>query len=164
MTREFTKQEKIAWLAAQPKKPLSSKLLVWDERRELLVIKPNYKKHWDIPGGMVEAWESPLEGAIREIKEELGLVIAPEALQFAGVRYGTSKVSQGDFLHFLFHTSITKPARDALQIDESEIEAYRWLPQEQAVAMLAGNHLRQFIAKVLQSQQPRYADGDDRLL
>ena len=38
--------------------------------------------HWGLWGGRVEAGESPLEGAAREICEELTLNVQPESLRF----------------------------------------------------------------------------------
>jgi 8-oxo-dGTP pyrophosphatase MutT (NUDIX family) len=37
------------------------------------MVEPAYKGDWEIPGGTVEADESPHSAACREIKEELGL-------------------------------------------------------------------------------------------
>jgi len=34
-----------------------------------------YAGYWGLPGGTVEAGETPLEGMTREIKEELGIII-----------------------------------------------------------------------------------------
>jgi 8-oxo-dGTP pyrophosphatase MutT (NUDIX family) len=45
-------------------------------RKALLVHHRKYD-HWVPPGGHQEAWENPLETAIREVKEESGLEIAP---------------------------------------------------------------------------------------
>src|SRR5687768_17120431 len=102
MAQEYTKEEKAAWLAAQPKKVLSSKVLLFDTAGRVLVVKPSYKKNWDIPGGIVDQGESPLEAATREVTEELQLMLLPRAMQFAGVRYGIATESQGDFVHFIF--------------------------------------------------------------
>ncbi len=48
------------------------------------------------PGGKVEAGESPEEAAARELREEVGVVVEPEDLEFAGLleffeeKYGRS--------------------------------------------------------------------------
>jgi 8-oxo-dGTP pyrophosphatase MutT (NUDIX family) len=41
----------------------------------VLLLQSPYKQHWDLPGGVVEANESPKAAAARELKEELGLVV-----------------------------------------------------------------------------------------
>ncbi|MER7246020.1 NUDIX hydrolase [Kribbella sp. NPDC000426] len=38
----------------------------------VLLVEPSYKVNWEIPGGAVEADESPWDGAARELREELG--------------------------------------------------------------------------------------------
>lgn len=44
------------------------------KRTEIKRGKPNtYPKYWDIPGGMVEAYELPTDALIREVKEEVNL-------------------------------------------------------------------------------------------
>ncbi|RMH02440.1 MAG: NUDIX hydrolase [Chloroflexi bacterium] len=48
--------------------------LLWDEDGRFLIVKPTYKPTWEIPGGVVEAGESPREACEREILEELGLI------------------------------------------------------------------------------------------
>ena len=39
-------------------------------------IEP-FKGYWDIPGGFLEAGEHPVDGAVREMREETGLEIRP---------------------------------------------------------------------------------------
>lgn len=47
--------------------------LLFDEQGRILLVKPNYKPGWDIPGGYVEPYETPVEACQREVNEELGL-------------------------------------------------------------------------------------------
>ena len=52
------------------------------ERDEHAPIAP---ERWAASGGHVEPGESFLEAAVRELREETGLVVAPEELQLLGV-------------------------------------------------------------------------------
>ncbi|WP_306359498.1 NUDIX domain-containing protein [Nocardia sp. CC227C] len=49
----------------------------------VLLVRPTYKDHWDIPGGYVESGESPRDACRREVAEELGLAI--REFRFASV-------------------------------------------------------------------------------
>ena len=51
-----------------------------DERGRVLLVEPTYKPYWEIPGGAVEADESPHAAAVRELKEELALPVQPGRL------------------------------------------------------------------------------------
>jgi len=48
-------------------------MLIRDERGRVLLVDPVYKPAWDLPGGAVEAEESPHAACRREVTEELGL-------------------------------------------------------------------------------------------
>ncbi|MGC4786313.1 NUDIX domain-containing protein [Micromonospora sp. DT178] len=49
--------------------------LLLDEAGRVLVVHPTYKDVWEVPGGMLEFGESPLQACEREIEEELGLAL-----------------------------------------------------------------------------------------
>jgi 8-oxo-dGTP diphosphatase len=55
-------------------KPCAGALVVRDGRVLLgrRAIEPS-KGQWDIPGGFLEPWEHPRDGAVREVREETGL-------------------------------------------------------------------------------------------
>ncbi|MEU8263192.1 NUDIX hydrolase [Micromonospora sp. NPDC048999] len=50
-------------------------VLLLDEAGRVLVVHPTYKDIWEVPGGMLEPDESPLQACEREIQEELGLAL-----------------------------------------------------------------------------------------
>ncbi|HSH05771.1 MAG TPA: NUDIX hydrolase, partial [Anaerolineae bacterium] len=61
------------YYAGLPRKRMGSGCLLWDEGKRILLVKPTYKPGWEIPGGVVEADESPRAACERELVEELGL-------------------------------------------------------------------------------------------
>lgn len=65
-------EELKAFIATLPTRRLAAGALIRNERGEMLLVKPNYKDGWILPGGTVEAGEAPKPGCEREIVEELG--------------------------------------------------------------------------------------------
>jgi|SRR5450759_1028757 8-oxo-dGTP diphosphatase len=52
--------------------------IVFDNERHILCVKRNYgPRNWTTPGGKLKKGESPIEGLVREVKEETGLRIKP---------------------------------------------------------------------------------------
>ena len=85
--------------------------------------------------GHLAAGDVPLEGALRELKEELGLDAAPEDLHFAGRHYGTF---QAVFHGFPFHDNelssvyvMTRPVEESeLELQPDEVESVCWMDYE----------------------------------
>lgn len=66
----------------------TSKTIIVNDRNELLLLKigkhsmhPERSNTYDLPGGIVDDGESERDGAVREIKEETGIHIAPSSLK-----------------------------------------------------------------------------------
>ncbi len=62
--------------AALPRKRVGAGVVLVDDAGRVLLVEPTYKPGWEVPGGMVEANESPRAGAARECLEELGVAVA----------------------------------------------------------------------------------------
>ena len=82
---KFTDEERRAWLASLDRRFSSAAVLIENEQGELLIVKAGYKDHWSLPGGIVDAGESPLEAAVREVKEEVDIQVDPKDLKLAMV-------------------------------------------------------------------------------
>ena len=61
------------YTATLPRKRMGSAVLLRDRDGRILLVEPTYKDYWELPGGVVEADESPYDAAVRELAEELGL-------------------------------------------------------------------------------------------
>jgi 8-oxo-dGTP diphosphatase len=89
---------------------------VWHEG-EILVLRSSYRPGWSLPGGGIARGESPRQAAAREIREEIGLAVAPEKLHEA-------QAVELIWEHRSDHTTIFELAleeRPALRLDNREI-------------------------------------------
>ncbi|MDY0410569.1 NUDIX hydrolase [Paracerasibacillus soli] len=48
---------------------------VENTKGEILLVKTRREGHWVFPGGQVEVGENPIDGVIREVKEEVELTL-----------------------------------------------------------------------------------------
>jgi ADP-ribose pyrophosphatase YjhB (NUDIX family) len=60
------------YVAGLARKVMAAGVLFRDRLDRILLVEPSYKSNWEIPGGVVEADESPWAAATRELAEELG--------------------------------------------------------------------------------------------
>jgi len=65
------------YVASLARKRMAAGALLRDARGRVLLVDPAYKPTMDMPGGAVEAEESPHAACRREVAEELGLDRAP---------------------------------------------------------------------------------------
>jgi ADP-ribose pyrophosphatase YjhB (NUDIX family) len=65
--------EPMAWHASLPGVIVSAAALIGDGAGGVLVVKPSYRDHWSLPGGICEFGEAPRAGCARELTEELGI-------------------------------------------------------------------------------------------
>jgi 8-oxo-dGTP diphosphatase len=62
-----------AYLASLARKRMAAAALCRDQEGRVLLVDPVYRDTWDLPGGAVEAEESPQAACRREVAEEVGL-------------------------------------------------------------------------------------------
>jgi 8-oxo-dGTP pyrophosphatase MutT (NUDIX family) len=133
MTRKLT-DEKYAKML--PKKQIGTAVLLFNPKGELLMVKPDYKDGWLVPGGATDENESPLRCAIRETKEEIGLDI-PE-LRLVGVHYGPKKGAFTDSLKFIFSGGTLAEDQIArIKLQTEELQEYVFMSPEKAVRLLS---------------------------
>jgi 8-oxo-dGTP pyrophosphatase MutT (NUDIX family) len=78
--------------ATLPRKRMAAGVLIRDRAGRVLLVEPVYKDYWELPGGCVEADESPYAAAERELKEELNISVVPGRL--TGCRVGAAALKE----------------------------------------------------------------------
>ena len=86
--------------------------------------RPPYDGTWDLPGGFLESGETPEQGLVREVREELGVGV--RRLRFVG--FTTDRYGPGGFavLGLVFRVTLASLRLRAAD-DVSEL---RWFPIE----------------------------------
>lgn len=111
-------------VAAVPR--VSAGVVSRDAGGRVLLVEPTYKDGWEVPGGYVEPGESPLDGAVRELWEELGVPVRPGRLLTVD---WAPRDGEGDKLLFLFACG-PLPV-DGMTFRDGEIGAARYHDPDQ---------------------------------
>jgi 8-oxo-dGTP pyrophosphatase MutT (NUDIX family) len=135
MKSPWTEAERRAYVEGLPRKRIVASLAAFHEGR-LLLVKPTYREGWLLPGGVVEADESPAEGCVRECREELSLDLPLRGLLL--VDYAPDpKTGGGDSLHFWFSTDELSAAQvEAIVLPADELGEYRLATPREADTLL----------------------------
>lgn len=140
--------EKAAWHRTLPKKRMAAGWVAQNEAGEFLIVKPNHKDHWGLPGGVVEENESPWHACQREVREELGLAIDPGHMLC--VDYCTTRPGYTESLQFLFYGGVLdQPTIVGIDLNAdggTELEAYRFAPLREATELLGTRVARRVAA------------------
>ena len=115
-----------------------AKVILVNSNHEIAMAKVKrgfFTGHWTLPGGFVDYAEHPVEGAVREVKEELGLKvnIDPNDIVQIAERIFTSEGIQ--FLSFTYKCKVDSEV--AFNPKADEIEEARWFTMDQALANAA---------------------------
>jgi 8-oxo-dGTP pyrophosphatase MutT (NUDIX family) len=109
------------------------------------------KPLWTFPGGKVEAGESAADGAVREVKEETGLVVTTAAKEI-GRRVHPKT---GRTMIYLACTPTEK--LDAIVGDEDELSEVKWASVADLDVLMPGifEPVLAYINEQLASKKPR---------
>jgi 8-oxo-dGTP pyrophosphatase MutT (NUDIX family) len=140
-----------------PRVPASAGALIFDGAGRLLILKPNYKKGWTIPGGQIDAsGESPWDACRRETREECGLKVARGRL--VCVDFRPPKPRRPGGLRFLFDCGTFADSElQAITLQAEEIDDYRLVELDEAGELLSGP-IRRRVAAALGAEQCVYLE------
>ncbi|GHO83324.1 NUDIX domain-containing protein [Dictyobacter formicarum] len=153
-----------AFYESLPRKRVGAAALFLDQAHNILIVNPTYTDHWLLPGGTVELDEAPHQGCVREIEEEIGLMITLERLLC--VEYLTRMESKNESLQFIFYGGMLTPAQiAAIKLQKQELSDYAFVSLEEALPRLSSNLAGRlpYAARALEMQQIVYLENGQLL-
>lgn len=124
-TSIYSPAEQVAWYATLPTLFGTAAALFTSPAGRVLLVKPNYRNHWTLPGGMLEQSEPPHEGCRREVEEEIGLQITPGPLLAVGW-VPADDIRPRPMVTFLFDGGELEESTP-IRLQESELDEYRFV-------------------------------------
>lgn len=109
---------------------------------EILLIKHVNSGHWSFPKGHVEANETEVETALREIKEETGIDVIIDPTFRETVSYSPKKDTQKVVVYF-----IAKAKNFEYVPQEEEISDIKWVEIGHALSILTYENDRSIVNK-----------------
>ena len=123
MTAERTFLDADAWYASLPTLHAAAGALITAESGDVLLVKPNYREYWTLPGGILEHGEPPHAGCAREVEEELGIGLTPGPLLVIDWAPPEGQRPR-PFVYFVFDGGVLADTRD-IRLQAAELDAFR---------------------------------------
>lgn len=133
MSRPYSSIEHQSWLDRLPKRASSAAMILENTDGQILVVKANYKPYWTFPGGVIDPGETPMEAAMRETLEEVGVDVHPDTVEFVAVVDRHSDIAQT--YQFIFKAPLGTDTLDHVILQASEIDEYALVNKDQVMAM-----------------------------
>jgi 8-oxo-dGTP pyrophosphatase MutT (NUDIX family) len=137
-----------------PKMQVAAGCIFLDGEGRVLLVMPTYTDGWQVPGGAVEARESPLAACKREVGEELGLDVKPGRLLAVDYRQHV-RGRPFDALRFLFFGGVlSDDVIEKIRLPGEELSEYTFV----ALANLADYAIPVMVRRI----RACFVEGDIR--
>ncbi|WP_089107695.1 NUDIX domain-containing protein [Streptomyces hyaluromycini] len=134
------------YIASLPRILAGAAALIRDAEGRVLLVEPNYREGWALPGGTVESddGETPRQGARRETLEEIGLDREIGRLLAVDWVHGTGRPP---IVAYLYDGGVVSAADlKAIRLQEEELVSWRLVPRAELTAHLPGSLGRRVLA------------------
>ncbi len=116
--------------AALPTKRAIAQGVVRDRLGRVLLCELVYKQEWDLPGGVVDPHESPAQCVVREVAEELGVVVEVQGL--LAVNWLPPWRGWSDATVFVFDLGLADESFvERATLQPREIRAIHWVDEDE---------------------------------
>lgn len=133
-----TTSDYATYIAGLPRVLAGAATLFRDGRGRVLLVEPNYREGWALPGGTIESGdgESPRQAARRETAEEIGLDLAPGRLLAVDWTRGPARPP---IVAYVYDGGVLEQAQfDAIRIQEDELLSWRLVDRADLAGLLPG--------------------------
>lgn len=140
--RELSDEE---FFASLPATRGAAGALIRSAEGDVLLVRRVYApdRPWGVPGGVMEAEESPLTACLREVTEELGVSASPRGLLV--MDWVPPAPPRTPALHWLFRVEVSS---EEFVLPEEELSGWTWVPPQKLDEYLMGGTARRMIAAV----------------
>ncbi|WP_037673767.1 NUDIX hydrolase [Streptomyces griseus] len=126
------------YIASLPRVLAGAAALFRDAEGRVLLVEPNYREGWALPGGTVESddGETPRQGARRETEEEIGLDRELGRLLAVDWVHGTGRPP---LVAYLYDGGVLgEDDFKSIRLQEEELLSWRLVPREDLAGFLPG--------------------------
>ncbi|MEV5981117.1 NUDIX hydrolase [Streptomyces sp. NPDC052114] len=137
----MTTDDYATYIAGLPRVLVGAAALFRDAEGRVLLVEPNYREGWALPGGTVESddGETPRQGARRETAEEIGLdVVLGPLLAVDWVPPGPVR-ARPPLVAYLYDGGVLDADRlKSIRLQEEELISWRLVAPEHLTEYLPG--------------------------
>jgi 8-oxo-dGTP diphosphatase len=123
------------YVASLPRKRMAVAALIRDARGRALLVSPTYEDSWLVPGGVVDAGESPHAACRREVTEEIGLSLPPGRI--LAVDWTPQDPNWPEGVFFVYDGGTLSEADIAsITVQDDELHGFRFAAQDEIASLL----------------------------
>jgi ADP-ribose pyrophosphatase YjhB (NUDIX family) len=142
----MTTPDYATYIAGLPRVLVGAAALFRDAEGRVLLVEPNYREGWALPGGTVEsdAGETPRQGAHRETLEEIGLDLEVGRLLAVDWVPGAARPP---IVAYLYDGGVLKEEQfKSIRLQEEELLSWRLVPRGELTEYVSGSLCRRVLA------------------
>ncbi|MEU6706762.1 NUDIX hydrolase [Streptomyces wuyuanensis] len=135
----MTTDDYAAYVASLPRVLSGAATLFRDSGGRVLLVEPNYRPGWALPGGTIEsdAGETPRDAARRETLEEIGLDVEPGRLLAVDWVRGSGRPP---IVAYVYDGGVLDDGRfSAIRLQQEELVSWKLVERDEITLYLLGS-------------------------
>ena len=113
--------------------------IVMNEKNEILLVHHN-DGHWDLPEGHMEAGETEVDTAIREVKEETNIDVEVNEKYRYTTKYSPKETVMKEVVYFL-----AKNTSNSKKPQLEEVSEVKWYKFDEAIETITYNNSKEIL-------------------